>query len=370
MKKQILALALAGVMAASMGLAGCGNNSENSDTQTPQTGDSASTEKSGDTGTDAQTPVAADGETYTLIVSTTRTGWIADWYDEYFADLTEKSGGRLTFQVNQNNELGSPADSLTMFQAGGIDMLDMNVSASGASMPVSDIAHVPYFIDDPATAADVMWALDEAGYCTEYDGMHVLMYLPTDMMMIASTKKIETIDDMNGLKLRASSPMILSALERCGASPVSIDASEVYMALSQKTIDASVSSPLFMWLSAYPEVTDYLLYMPICTGMCYLAVNDTTWNSLPEDLQQLITEETAVYYDKYIDDLYANTEFYKQDLADQGMDVYDPSEELEAAIKEKCSGLIDEYEATLDAAGYDGAAIVEIAEQVIAEKAE
>ncbi|MCC8017973.1 MAG: TRAP transporter substrate-binding protein DctP, partial [Lachnospiraceae bacterium] len=305
-------------------------------------------------------------ETYTLIVSTPRTGWIADWYDEFFADLEEKSGGRLQFQVNQNNEIGNPSDCVTMFEAGTIDFLDMNVSASGANMPVSDLVHVPYYCDDPATAADIMWALYDAGYMTEYDGYHVLMYIPTDMMMVASTKELATLDDFSGLKVRASSPMILSALELCGGTSVSIEASEVYMALSQGTIDASVSSPLYMVLSAYEEVCDYLLNMPICTGMCYLAVNEDSWNALPTDLQELITEETATYYDLYIETLYENTDAYMEQLAEGGMTIVEPSEELESEIIELTSGLLDEYKESLTSQGYDADAILEIADGVMA----
>jgi TRAP-type C4-dicarboxylate transport system substrate-binding protein len=360
MRKKLIATLLVGIMGASMALTGCGSSGTSDSAQTTPEAETSASEE--------QEAVVSDGETYNFVVSTTRTGWIADWYEEYFADLNEKSGGRLNFQLNQNNEIGSPADVYTMFTAGAVDFLDMNVSASGADMPVSDIVHVPYFCDDPATAGEIMWKLYDDGYMTEYtDNMHVLMYLPTDMMMVATTnKKIETIDDFKGVKVRASSPMILEALEKCGATSVSVEASEVYMALSQGTLDASVSSPLYMMLSAYPDVCDYLLYMPICTGMCYLGVNNTTWASLPEDLQQLIEEETATYYDKYIDELYTNTDTYKQQLADAGMEVYEPSSELEQAIIDATSGMIDEYQATLDSKGYDGAAIIKEAQDVMA----
>ncbi|NIC08112.1 TRAP transporter substrate-binding protein [Billgrantia bachuensis] len=124
-------------------------------------------------------------------------------------------------------------------------------------------------------------------------GVHLIGAATFPLESVPSTVPIETLEDFEGLKIRAPQGMVYNVFERIGASPVNLPGSEVYTALEKKVIDAADSTVLSnndaMGLHAFAP---YPLYpgfhsMP----MIAVSINKQIWDELPEELQT--TLETA-----------------------------------------------------------------------------
>lgn len=141
-------------------------------------------------------------------------------------------------------------------------------------------------------------------------GTHLISAATFPLESIPSSVPIESIDDFQGLKIRAPQGMVYNIFERIGAAPVNLPGSEVYTALEKGVIDAADSTVLSnndaQGIHAFAP---YPLYpgfhsMP----MIAVSINKDIWDDLPENLQVIL--ETA--FDDMAYDLIAQLK--EQDL--------------------------------------------------------
>lgn len=314
------------------------------------------------------TAFAGEGEeTYTLRVSTTRgdSTWFAQMYDEIFEELTEASGGRLQFEIFHNNTLGQQADLWNMFTEGGIDILDMSPGMVG-SFPVSEGFNVPFLFGSDAQVLAAMNALLEAGLIPEYsDNMEVLTFLPAGGLEIFTVKKpITSMEDLAGLKLRASSMTLSNAIGALGGTAVSIQPSEQTTSLQQGVLDGVITGAMYGSWTGLGDVCKYLLQGNVAMSCMFCGMNKATWESLPEDLQTLIkdtfTAKINEFYMPKMDEEYNNA---INVLVGQGVEVTPMSDELREAMKEATASFRDDYAASL---GDDAEAILAIIDEAVA----
>ena len=310
---------------------------------------------------------AADDTVYTLRVSTTRgdSTWFAAMYDEIFEELTEASNGRLQFEVFHNNTLGAPADIWNMFLEGGIDIIDMSPGMVG-SFPVSEGFNVPFLFETDAQLLEIMNNLLDAGLIPEYsDNMEVLTFLPGGALELFTTKtQVQSMEDLAGLKLRASSVTLSNAINALGATAVSIQPSEQTTALQQGVLDGVITGAMYGSWTGLGEVCPYLMQGAIGMSCMFCGMNKDTWASLPEDLQTLIKDTfTAKINDYYMPTLDTEYQNSIEVLKEQGVTVYEAPQEVWDAMKEATASFKDDYVASL---GEDGDAIMAIIEEGLA----
>jgi len=107
-----------------------------------------------------------------------------------------------------------------------------------------------------------------------------------------SKKKIETVEDLKGLKARCMGDGG-EILKRMGAATVIIPGGELYEAMQRGTIEAFEYSTLASnWNMSFQEVADYVILSPSrapSDPQCVF-VNKDAWNELPDDLKQLVQD--------------------------------------------------------------------------------
>ena len=315
------------------------------------------------------TAAAAADDVYELKFSSSQVEgtWLGDLIDEYGQMVADATDGRVKINIFHNNALGSPADLWTMLTQGGLEILNLGIAQAG-EFPITDIVQTPFLLTTPDTAGEIMWKLLEEDKLPEFtDNMHVLTFLPTDMQMFATTdKKIESIDDFKGMKIRANSGQLITAIESLGATAVPITTTEVFMSLSQGVIDGAISSPSAMTAFTWQDVCKYLYALPICTGMNYIGVNLDTWNSLPEDLQEALDNVSREFYDIYMEKNNAAQQDSIDIMVEAGVEVVEWDDTTVQAIKDATSTMLDDLAESLNGQGIDGTGLVDEAREIVA----
>ena len=83
---------------------------------------------------------------------------------------------------------------------------------------------------------------------------------------------------------------IAKAIELMGGSPTTMSSGELYLALQRKTIDGC-TRPLITGLGRkLYEVVDNISVTNMAYFTCMLAINKEKWDSLPKDIQAIITK--------------------------------------------------------------------------------
>jgi tripartite ATP-independent transporter DctP family solute receptor len=104
-----------------------------------------------------------------------------------------------------------------------------------------------------------------------------------------SNKPINSAEDLFGLKIRVPvSPMGISMFKSLGASPTSLQFSEVYPALQTKIVDAQENPLAIVQTAKLYEVQKYCSKTNHSWDGYHFVFNGRSWDALPDDLKVII----------------------------------------------------------------------------------
>jgi tripartite ATP-independent transporter DctP family solute receptor len=273
---------------------------------------------------------ASSGETYVFkLANVSALGDERDMSLEKFAELVdEKSDGKMKVEVYSGGSLGSWRDTIEGLEPGIVQIVCESIGTLEAYSPSASIDAYPYLYRDFDHYQAVMQGdvgeelLNTVG---EEGGFVIMGPSYRGARVITSKKKIESADDLAGLKIRAPGiQMYLKTWEYLGATPTPMDATEIYTALQQGTVDAQENPILFSYGNAYYDVTDYLVLSNHVMSTDVFIFNDDYFNGLPEDVQTILKEaatEAGNYRTQLVLDM---EEDYINKFEEKGVEVISP----------------------------------------------
>jgi TRAP-type mannitol/chloroaromatic compound transport system substrate-binding protein len=152
-----------------------------------------------------------------------------------------------------------------------------------------------------------------------------------------SKKKIETVEDLKGLKARCMGDGG-AILKNAGASTVIIPGGELYEAMQRGTIDAFEYSTLASnWNMSFQEVAKYVILSPsrAPSDPQVFFVNKDSWNELPDDLKQLVKDEISKWTQALHEYLTYESLKAAEKFEEYGCEVYHLPEEVEQKVLEE-----------------------------------
>lgn len=215
---------------------------------------------------------------------------------EAMARIREATGGRVDIQVFPNNQLGSDTDTLSQLRSGAVEFFTLSGLILSTLVPPASINGVGFaFVD-----YDQVWkAMDGklGAYVRGEIGKRGLLVMDKIWdngfrQTTTSTKPIRTPDDFRGMKLRVPvSPLWTSMFNGLGASPASINFSEVYSALQTKIVDGQENPLAVIDAAKLYEVQTYCsMTNHMWDGFHFLA-NRRAWDALPADARIIVARE-------------------------------------------------------------------------------
>jgi len=241
---------------------------------------------------------AAAGETFEL-----KLGHLADPANPYALGATkiaelveERTDGKLIIKIFPSSQLGNAQKLIEGLVLGTLDFAMTTTAVLGQFEPKLLVFGFPYMMRDRAHAFKALDTIGmELGENLEAKGIKVLGYFENGIRhMINNKRKIDTPDDMKGLKMRVmSTPVYIELMKSLGADPTPMAFGEVYSACQQGTIDGLECPAVHFWQMRFFEVNKYITL----TGHTYesepFLMSMKTWNKLPEEYQKILVEATA-----------------------------------------------------------------------------
>jgi TRAP-type C4-dicarboxylate transport system substrate-binding protein len=115
---------------------------------------------------------------------------------------------------------------------------------------------------------------------------------------------IKTVDDLKGMKVRSFTPSMAALIQSFGATPVSLQFSEVYPALQRGVANCGVTSPTSGNSGKWPEVTTHFLPLSVSGSVQGHFVNLEYWNKFTPAQQSTL----AAQFKKMEDELWSLAE--------------------------------------------------------------
>jgi len=246
----------------------------------------------GGTGTTSGETIELKFATYNPPMGTVYEQMFTPWAQE----IEERTDGRVKITFYPGESLAKAPDLYDAVLTGAADIVWTDPSFTPGVFPRSEITVQPMLYPSAEVAGDVMWRLIEKYMLdTEYQNVKVLWVTPLASMQVwTSNKQVTTLEDMEGMKFAAQTPVVASILEALGAVPTVMAEPEIYGALERGLVEGRIAEPELAWVFSSYDVTKYRTFgLDLGFNVGITLMNQDTWNSLPKDIQDIFTETTG-----------------------------------------------------------------------------
>lgn len=317
MKKRLMAALMAASLCVSLTACGGGSTAENSGN-----GGSDNTSGSGVT------------LRFNFVKSSTDPEY--EWYDEYFRNISETSGGEISYELYPSESLGGSADVLEMAAQGQTVVQDCDLSYLATYVPDMAAGMAPYLIQEPEQIVK-LWKSDVGQeWCDALAkaGLHLvdLHYFGTRNLI--ANKEVHSRADMAKLKIRcAATPMWNEVVRVLGGNATNTAWSETYQALSQGVADAAESPMGLLYSARLYEPCKYLIRTEHLVAATAVVMSEDVYQSLSDEGKKAIDECGLNFANGMVDRAHAIEDEYEQKLIDEGVEIIeiDKTEFIEAA---------------------------------------
>ena len=211
--------------------------------------------------------------------------------------LPEASGGELNIALTTHDQMGLGVGDIYRLLGDGVYDVAMTVADYAVSdapeLEGLDVPMLALTADDAKKMVDAARPMVADIFKDRFNS-HVLAIAPYPPQVVFCNKPIASLDDLNGLKIRASGRMTAKFLEALGAEGINVSFSEVPGALQKGVVDCAVTGAGSGYSAGWWEVSTHLLPIPL-GGWDFVvtAINMDKWDSLDPGTQALLTTEIA-----------------------------------------------------------------------------
>ena len=264
--------------------------------------------------------------------------------------MKERTNGRIEIQVYNNGTLGDAVSCLEQAQYGGMDIIKADLSTMTNFVDDYNALMMPYIYTD----LEHFWKVHGGeigmgilrGDAMKNVGLYGLTYYDAGSRCFFSSKPIHSPADMKGMLVRVQeSELMMSMVEKLGASSIAIAYSECYSSLQTGVCDAAENSIVNYLDMSFYEVAPYYIKDDHTRSADILVMSQKTREKLSEE-DLAIIDQTALDSWEYQKELWANAEKEnEQKLLDTGkVEIYTPTDEEAAEFRDACTPIWYSYE--------------------------
>jgi len=215
--------------------------------------------------------------------------------------LPEASGGKLKVELTTHNQMGLGVGEIYPLLGQGVYDVAMTVADYAVSdapeLEGLDVPLIALSADEARAMVDAARPMVEDIYRDRFNSK-VLAIAPYPPQVVFCNAEVSELDDLKGLKVRASGRMTAKLLEALGAEGVNVSFSEVPGALQNGVVDCAVTGAGSGYSAGWWEVSSHLLPIPLGGwDPVVTAVNIDKWGGFDADTQALIQSEIKTQFE-------------------------------------------------------------------------
>lgn len=227
---------------------------------------------------------------------------IKPFQEFYMAEVKKRSKGQLVIDIKGGREAIPEREQVDAMSSGVVDMV---INWAGAyDHIVTEVAahHLTQYSpqEERESGAFGYWVrLHKKRVNAQYLGRWAW---GIGYNFFMRKKKISKLDDFKGLKLMEIS-YCAPFIKELGAIPIDVGGPRVYTAMQRGVIDGFMWGQVGLTAWGWPEVTKYVIDPPFSRMDLGFMINLDKFNSLPKNLQDVITS-TAADFEPYVEGLF------------------------------------------------------------------
>lgn len=272
-------------------------------------------------------------------------------------EVTAQSNGKLTIKVHSGGSLIKHPEIHRAVKSRQVQIGEVFIGRLGNNDPVFKLDNIPFLATDFDSAEKLYNASKPAlAKALAKDKLKLLYTSPWPAQDLYSNKKVSSLADLKGLKMRSYSPTTSRLADLMGTTPVNIPFSDVAQAFTTNAIDAMITSPSTGVNSqSWDYISDFTtVHAWIPKNMMF--VNQKVFDRLDADTQQVILTAAANAEKKGWALGRKLAVEHTDTLKAKGMKVAEPTEQLQTEMRAIGETMIQEW---LVEAGDAGKQIIE-----------
>lgn len=277
----------------------------------------------------AQAPVWA-ADTIRVSYETTDTHLKARTVAIFKKELESTSGGKLSVETYPGASLIPSKQEVSAAIRGQVEAIVPFISYYESITPKAKLLTTPLVFRGYEHLMKAMEGEVGASIFADLEakGLKPLgFWYETPTVVFTSKTKVETLDDIKGLKIRTyPSATLESMLGALGANPTVIPGNEVYIALKNGVVDGAVTTPSFAVSMKLDEVLKYITDIKLVFGGYIFAMNKSFYDGLSSDMQTKINDAAKVATAWNQKEIYGEIDVSLEKAAKNGVSVLPASE--------------------------------------------
>ena len=209
--------------------------------------------------------------------------------------------------VFHSGQLGNEPAMMQQLQSGALEMGIIQAAELGSRVDHIAAINAPYLVRSTDAVAKFVRhpeVLKLFEVLPQETGTVGLGWAITGMRTVFSAKPIETIKDLNGMKLRINpTPVYRDFYQLLGAAPTPIPTPQVFDAMSNGQVDGLEADIEFSWNQRFDKVAKSIVRMNALFMPAAAVASGRFWATLPDADRELIAGSVKTVLDEQIDSL-------------------------------------------------------------------
>ncbi len=215
--------------------------------------------------------------------------------------VEEESEGRIEVALKPLGGYGKPAELFTMVEKGAIEMAATVQGYHPGRFPQSSVMELPFMFENSIAGTSAMMSLYKEGLLDkDYASVKVLgLYVLPPYPIFTTGKKVQSVKDFRGLRMRAPSTTVGVALSKLGAVPLGIPLNMIGDTIASGYVDAIAygwDSTTTTKGTAGKVLADQLKVVidaRLAAPALMIVMNRAAWDAMPPDLRKIVEKHAS-----------------------------------------------------------------------------
>ena len=282
------------------------------------------------------------------------------------------SDGRIKIEHYDAMSLGGkPPELIDQAIDGVADIVMTVVGYTPGRYPKTEVFELPFMMTNPVATSKAFQELVETDLQDgEYSEVKVLGAWVHGPGVIHTDKPVNSVDDLEGVKMRGPTRVINDMLKELGAVPVGMPLPAIPEALSKGVVNGTVIpwevTPAIRASELVSNHTEFSGDEAIYTATIIMVMNKAKYESLPDDLKAVVDAESGMKLAEFASQVMWDADAPAREIAvKNGNNIIELSAEEVGRFKDKAKPVTERWIADMDGKGIDGQALIEEAKGLI-----
>ena len=297
----------------------------------------------------------------------------AQVFEPWCEKLAKESAGRLKCQIYPSMQLGgTPPQLFDQARDGVADIIWTIPTYQAGRFHKAEVFELPFMAKNAESGSPALWEYIQKNAADEFKGVKLLAAHVHDGSLLHFTnKRVQTMDDLKGLKVRAPTRIGTKFLTAIGATPIQMPVPQVTESLTKGVIDGAMIPWEVAPALKLHEVAKYHLDtaagVPKTSNSIFvIAMNPAKYDSLPADLKKVLDANSGLELSKHIGKVFDGTTEGGKKLARDASGVFDTLSPAEYDRWVKATdGVSKEWVGEVSAKGANGQALLDDAKALL-----